>query len=235
MKKHALMISTAALALAMSGGLVAAQGTGGASRGGEAPAASGSASGGAGMSAPRGGADTGATTGGAVEPRGGDASGGMRAQDNTGTKTNPREAQDNKAGQMSNPRSASETKGDMKGNKAANDTEHGNKNNTAADSKNGAEGKTTGNAATSAKAAPPAEKRTQITSAIKQENVKAVTNVNFNVSVGTRIPASVHFYPVPVSVVTIYPEWRGYEFILVGTRYIVVEPGTHEIVYILDV
>jgi Protein of unknown function (DUF1236) len=39
---------------------------------------------------------------------------------------------------------------------------------------------------------------------------------------------------VPERVVAIYPEWRGYQFILVGTRYIIVEPETHEIVYIID-
>lgn len=105
--------------------------------------------------------------------------------------------------------------------------------NTASDSKAGAEGKTTGNAATAAKAAPPVAKRSQITSAIKKEKVTAVTHVNFNVSVGARVPASVHFYPVPASVIAIYPEWRGYEFILVGGRYVIVAPETHEIVYIL--
>ena len=46
---------------------------------------------------------------------------------------------------------------------------------------------TTGNAATSATAAPPAEKRTQIVSAIKSEkSITETTNVNFNISVGTR-------------------------------------------------
>ena len=44
--------------------------------------------------------------------------------------------------------------------------------------------KTTGNAATSATAAPPAEKRTQIGSAIKPGEVEEVTNVNFNISIG---------------------------------------------------
>ena len=43
---------------------------------------------------------------------------------------------------------------------------------------------TTGNAATSATAAPPAEKRTQIVSAIRSEKIQETTNVNFNVSVG---------------------------------------------------
>ena len=50
----------------------------------------------------------------------------------------------------------------------------------------------------------------------------------------TRIPADVHFYPLPERVVTIYPQWRGYDFILVGGRYIIVQPETHEIVYIIE-
>jgi FtsZ-interacting cell division protein ZipA len=94
--------------------------------------------------------------------------------------------------------------------------------------------KTTGNAATSATAAPPAEKRTQITSAIKQEKVEEVTNVNFNVSVGTAVPAGVRYHPIPSRIVEIYPEWRGYDFILVRGKYIILRPHTHEIVYIIE-
>jgi hypothetical protein len=93
---------------------------------------------------------------------------------------------------------------------------------------------TTGNAATSATAAPPAEKRTQIVSAIKSEKVEEVTNVNFNISVGATIPATVRFHRLPSRIVEIYPEWRGYEFILVHGRYIIVRPQTHEIVYIIE-
>jgi hypothetical protein len=96
------------------------------------------------------------------------------------------------------------------------------------------DGKTTGNAATSATAAPPAEKRTQITSAIKQEKVDEVTNVNFNISVGTTVPAGVRYHPLPSRIVEIYPEWRGYEFILVRGQYIILRPHTHEIVYIIE-
>jgi hypothetical protein len=96
------------------------------------------------------------------------------------------------------------------------------------------ESKTTGNAATSATAAPPAEKRTQITSAIKQEKVEEVTNVNFNVSIGTAVPAGVRYHPMPSRIVEIYPEWRGYDFILVRGKYIVLRPHTHEIVYIIE-
>jgi hypothetical protein len=93
---------------------------------------------------------------------------------------------------------------------------------------------TTGNAATSATAAPPAEKRTQISSAIKQEKVEEVTNVNFNLSIGTAVPAGVRYHALPSRIVEIYPEWRGYEFILVHGKYIILRPQTHEIVYIIE-
>jgi hypothetical protein len=97
-----------------------------------------------------------------------------------------------------------------------------------------ADSKTTGNAATAATAPPPAEKRTQITSAIKQEKVEEVTNVNFNLSIGTAVPAGVRYHPMPSRIVEIYPEWRGYDFILVHGKYIVLRPHTHEIVYIIE-
>src|SRR5215213_1128159 len=100
------------------------------------------------------------------------------------------------------------------------------------DSKSGA---TTGNAATSATAAPPPEKRTQIVSAIKSEtSIKETPNVNFNISVGARVPSSVTFYPLPPRIVEIYPEWRGYQVILVKGRYVIVRPQTYEIVYIIE-
>jgi hypothetical protein len=101
--------------------------------------------------------------------------------------------------------------------------------------KDGKSGTTTGNAATSATAAPPAEKRTQIVSAIRSEkSITETTNVNFNISVGTRVPSSVRFHALPPRIVEIYPEWRGYQVILVSGRYIIVRPETHEIVYIIE-
>ena len=104
--------------------------------------------------------------------------------------------------------------------------------NAQTDSKSGA---TTGNAATSATAAPPPEKRTEIVSAIRSEtSIKETTNVNFNISVGTRVPSSVTFYPLPSRIVEIYPQWRGYRVILVKGRYVIVQPETYEIVYVIE-
>jgi Protein of unknown function (DUF1236) len=106
--------------------------------------------------------------------------------------------------------------------------------NPTAETKSPSDSKTTGNAATSATAAPPAEKRTQISSAIKQEKVEEVTNVNFNISIGATVPAGIRYHSLPSRIVEIYPEWRGYEFILVHGRYIILRPQTHEIVYIIE-
>ena len=96
---------------------------------------------------------------------------------------------------------------------------------------------TTGAAASgpaAAAAAPPVEKRTQIVSAIKQEKVQEVTNVNFNITIGATVPSTVRYYPLPSRIVEIYPEWSGYEFILVRGKYIILRPSTHEIVYIIE-
>ena len=91
---------------------------------------------------------------------------------------------------------------------------------------------TTGQAGAGAKLST--EQRTQITTVIRNQRVEPLTNVNFSISVGTRVPREVRFHPLPREVVTVYPEWRGYEFVLVRNQIIVVDPRTFEIVAILD-
>jgi hypothetical protein len=78
------------------------------------------------------------------------------------------------------------------------------------------------------------EQRTKITSVIRNQHVESVNNVNFSISVGTRVPREgVRFYPVPTEIVTTYPEWRGYEFIVVHDQIIIIEPSSYEIVAVL--
>jgi hypothetical protein len=78
------------------------------------------------------------------------------------------------------------------------------------------------------------EQRTTIRTVIRQQNVQPATNVNFSISVGSRVSDNVHFYPVPAELVQIQPHWRGYQFFLVGDQIIVVNPQTHQIVAVLD-
>ena len=106
--------------------------------------------------------------------------------------------------------------------------------NMNADSKNGTESRsqTVGQAGAGAKLST--EQRTRITTVIRDQHVAPVTNVNFAISVGTRVPREVTFHPLPAEIVSIYPDWRGYEFILVRDQIVVVDPRTFEIVAVLD-
>lgn len=107
--------------------------------------------------------------------------------------------------------------------------------NMKAESKGAADSKaqtTTGQAGAGAKLST--EQRTKITTVIRDQHVAPVNNVNFSIAVGTRVPREVSFHPLPVEVVTLYPEWRGYEFFLVRDQIIVVDPRTLEIVAVLE-
>ena len=50
---------------------------------------------------------------------------------------------------------------------------------------------------------------------------------------GTRVPRDIGFHPLPQEIVSIYPDWRGYEFFLVRDEIVVVDPRTLEIVAVL--
>jgi hypothetical protein len=241
--KNSFLVTVAAAALFATTGLAAAQGMNpSGAKGGESPAESKSES-----VRPSKSNETSPSM--AKEAPSSEAKPGSSAQDKTGTKAMPRQAQDKSAPAM-DKKSSTQTSGEMNkdtksksssdtsspaGSKTSEETPAAGttKNGAAAQTKSGTQ-TTTGNAATSATAAPPAEKRSQIVSAIKSEKVEEVTNVNFNISVGTTVPSSIHFYPLPPRIVEIYPEWRGYDFILVRGRYIVLRPQTHEIVYIIE-
>jgi hypothetical protein len=80
------------------------------------------------------------------------------------------------------------------------------------------------------------EQRTRITTIIRDQHVQSVGNVDFEIRPGIRITRDrVSLRPLPSDVVTIYPEWRGYEFFLVNNRIVVVDPRTLEIVDVIDV
>jgi len=92
---------------------------------------------------------------------------------------------------------------------------------------------TTGQGAAAGSAKLTTEQRTKITTVIRQHKVEPA-HLNVSVSVGTRIPTSVHVYPLPVEVIAVYPDWRGYDYILVGDQIVIINPRTHEIVAIVE-
>jgi hypothetical protein len=95
---------------------------------------------------------------------------------------------------------------------------------------------TTGQGSAAGSAKLSTEQRTKITTVFKQQKVERVepSKLNVSISVGTRVPSTVKYYPIPQEVVVIYPEWRGYDYILVGDQIVVLDPRSHEIVAILE-
>jgi Protein of unknown function (DUF1236) len=155
------------------------------------------------------------------------APGGMKSQrteENMGQKPNTTRSETNE------PKGGKDMKAEGNGTKP-----EGREGTTNTEPKRAEEGKsqTTGQAGAGAKLS--SEQRTRITTVIREQHVAPVTHVNFSISVGTRVPRDVSFHPLPAEIVTIYPEWRGYEFILVNNQILVVDPRTFEIVAVLDV
>jgi hypothetical protein len=155
--------------------------------------------------------------------------------DRDGMKVGPKgekSAQDNN---MKGEKSKSMSSENEKGGAAKDMKAEGRDGKMNADSKGAADTKattTTGQAGAGAKLST--EQRTKITTVIKSQHVQPVTNVNFSISVGTRVPRNVGFHPLPAEIVTVYPDWRGYEFFLVRDQIVVVNPRTLEIVAVID-
>jgi hypothetical protein len=78
------------------------------------------------------------------------------------------------------------------------------------------------------------EQRTQITRSFTSVNVRPLASVNFAISVGTVIPASVELEEVPAEVVRVVPAYRGYRYFVVGKQIIVVEPKARRIVTVIE-
>jgi hypothetical protein len=247
--RNTLLLSVAAAALIAGAGLASAQSMS-QRRESPAPAAQQSAPAekAAPVNEPKVGAekpDAGIKAGQADEkvPKGGKA---QRAQDNTGKSKGP--SSETKAGGKTSPDSKpnADMKADPKATtqkavpsaEKAGDTEPSVSEGASPKSSEKAgdtKPLTSGQGAAGTAANLSTEQRTTIRTVIKQQNVQPMTNVNFAITIGTRVPRSVHFYPLPVELVQIYPSWRGYDFFLVGDQIIVVNPRTLEIVAVLDV
>lgn len=78
------------------------------------------------------------------------------------------------------------------------------------------------------------EQRSKISTTVRRTNVKRESKVNFNISVGTVVPRTVTLHPLPATVIEVYPQWRGYRFVLVGDEIIIIEPGSQRIVAVID-
>jgi hypothetical protein len=61
-----------------------------------------------------------------------------------------------------------------------------------------------------------------------------VAKVKFRARIGTSLPRRVRLYPIPASVLAIFPYYRDYRYVLAEDTICIVDPVTYEIVDIID-
>jgi len=69
---------------------------------------------------------------------------------------------------------------------------------------------------------------------LKERNVNRVSQVNFSISVGTRVPRSVHLVALPASVISLVPQYRSYQYFVANDEICIVEPSSYEIVEVIS-
>jgi hypothetical protein len=84
-----------------------------------------------------------------------------------------------------------------------------------------------------APAALSTEQHVKIRETLRGEKVEHLNNVQFSITVGETVPRTVHLYRFPVSITEYAPQYRGYEYFLVGDDILVVDPSTLRIVAVI--
>jgi len=79
------------------------------------------------------------------------------------------------------------------------------------------------------------EQKTKIRQTVLTGSAPRVTSVNFDIKVGTVVPRTVRVAPLPLTIVEIEPQWRGYMYFVYHDEIIVVEPGSLRIVAVIEV
>jgi hypothetical protein len=78
------------------------------------------------------------------------------------------------------------------------------------------------------------DQRTRIQTVIGKEHAPHFSgSEHFDITVGARVPRDVHVAVLPEDIVTIVPEYRGFDYIVVGDNILIVDPVTLEIVAVI--
>jgi hypothetical protein len=79
-----------------------------------------------------------------------------------------------------------------------------------------------------------AEQNVRFRETLKGEKAERLTNVRFSISIGDEVPRSVHFHRLPTRIVEYAPQYRDFDYILVGDDILIVDPSTRRIVAVIS-
>ena len=78
------------------------------------------------------------------------------------------------------------------------------------------------------------EQHAKIRETLRAEKTERLTNVQFSISVGEAVPRTVHLYRLPPRIVEYAPQYRDYEYVLVGDDILIIDPRTHRIIAVIS-
>jgi hypothetical protein len=78
------------------------------------------------------------------------------------------------------------------------------------------------------------EQNVKFRETLKGEKAERLTNVKFSISIGDEVPRSVHYYRLPARIVEYAPQYRDFDYILVGDDILIIDPRTHRIVAVIS-
>jgi hypothetical protein len=77
------------------------------------------------------------------------------------------------------------------------------------------------------------EQHAKVWETLRGEKQARFTGEKFSMTVGAIVPQTVRLNRLPAGVIEYAPQYRGYEYILVGEEILIVDPGTHRIVAVV--
>lgn len=78
-----------------------------------------------------------------------------------------------------------------------------------------------------------AQQASDFRSRLEKHGEMTRSSVNFNVSVGVAVPETVRLEPIPTDIIAEYPEFRGYDVVMVQDEIVIVDPHTRQVVEVV--
>jgi Protein of unknown function (DUF1236) len=77
------------------------------------------------------------------------------------------------------------------------------------------------------------EQHVRIRNMLRGEKTERLATGGFSISVGEAIPRTVHLYRLPLQLVESFPDYRNYEYVMVGEEILIVDPVTLQVIAVI--
>jgi hypothetical protein len=78
------------------------------------------------------------------------------------------------------------------------------------------------------------EQNVKFRDTLRAEKTERLTGVQFSISIGDEVPATVRFHRLPARIVEYAPQYRDFDYILVGDDILILDPRSHRIVAVIS-